>query len=256
MRHETRNEKPNEKPHDKQDRARGGEVNHVNLPAWIVRWKNRRALDRDSDPGVDAFFWDGGNPRSNRVRDISLDGAYVETNGRWYIGTIIFLTLQPVRIAVASRQPVLLSKLSTVLPIYRPPAATQKTEKMEKPEKTDQASSVMAPVVPDPVVSDPVVPDPVVPDNGTRTLRVSCRVVRPGVDGIGVQFLTDRVGRKTLRKFLDDCNRAHEQHPEHPLPKTAAAPRVRLPLDAAPTLMLALRQRELDGLRPLGEVLR
>jgi hypothetical protein len=66
----------------------------MNLPAWLRRRRDRRAVDRLINPGIVAYFWDGGPPHPNPVRDISHEGAYVETISRWYVGTILALTLK------------------------------------------------------------------------------------------------------------------------------------------------------------------
>jgi hypothetical protein len=125
----------------------------MNLPAWLRQRQNRRAADRFIDPGIVAYFWNGGQPHPNRVRDISNEGAYLETISRWYVGTILALTLQ-------TRRNEMKPALVQAAPGGRDPASIQ----------------------------------------------VSCRVVRQGPDGIGVQFPhPDAQGRRKLRDFITAC---------------------------------------------------
>jgi hypothetical protein len=44
-------------------------------------------------PGLIAYFFTGGNPVAQEVRDISKTGIYIITNERWYPGTVIRVTL-------------------------------------------------------------------------------------------------------------------------------------------------------------------
>jgi hypothetical protein len=44
-------------------------------------------------PGLIAYFFTGGNPVAQEVRDISATGIYIITNERWYPGTVIRVTL-------------------------------------------------------------------------------------------------------------------------------------------------------------------
>jgi hypothetical protein len=70
---------------------------------WRSRWKRffqqltdseRRSAKRESGDGLVAFYWDGNSPRPHRVRDISMRGAFVETDFTWMCGTQITITLQ------------------------------------------------------------------------------------------------------------------------------------------------------------------
>ena len=90
---------------------RSGSVQvHVNAPRvpmsepirpkknWLERWlhpepADKRKVRRVPTPGLIAYFWTGGPPQAQRVRDISASGLYVITDERWYLGTIITLTL-------------------------------------------------------------------------------------------------------------------------------------------------------------------
>src|SRR6185437_14827028 len=67
----------------------------MEFPIWLrqLLFRSERAL-RYANPAIVAHYWDGGAPKGHRVRDISATGAYLYTNERWYVGTIIELTLQ------------------------------------------------------------------------------------------------------------------------------------------------------------------
>src|SRR5664279_3150482 len=55
---------------------------------------DRRRADRQRIPQLVAFYWDGDSPLAHGVRDISPSGLYLLTEGRWYPGTMVMLTLQ------------------------------------------------------------------------------------------------------------------------------------------------------------------
>jgi hypothetical protein len=66
--------------------------------SWLDRWlhpepPDKRKVRRVPTPGLVAHFWTGGPPQAQNVRDISASGLYVITEERWYLGTIITLTL-------------------------------------------------------------------------------------------------------------------------------------------------------------------
>lgn len=64
------------------------------LARWLLRpVKQSRAL-RYAQPDLLAYYWDGSVPLSREIRDISLSGAYLYTNERWYPGTLIRLILR------------------------------------------------------------------------------------------------------------------------------------------------------------------
>ena len=52
-----------------------------------------RKAQRQSLPGLTAFFFTGGTPVGHGVKDISLTGMYVLTSERWYPGTMVRMTL-------------------------------------------------------------------------------------------------------------------------------------------------------------------
>lgn len=53
-----------------------------------------RKAPRAALPGLTAYFWTGGTPQANAIRDISSTGLYVLTDERWYPGTLIQMTLK------------------------------------------------------------------------------------------------------------------------------------------------------------------
>jgi hypothetical protein len=65
---------------------------------WLQRLllgdpKEPRVAPRVALPELVAYFFTGGAPTPNQVRDISTSGLYIVTSERWYIGTLIRLTL-------------------------------------------------------------------------------------------------------------------------------------------------------------------
>jgi hypothetical protein len=52
-----------------------------------------RKTQRESLPGLIAYFFTGGNPVGHTVRDISVTGMYIVTSERWYPGTVVRVTL-------------------------------------------------------------------------------------------------------------------------------------------------------------------
>ncbi len=52
-----------------------------------------RNAARNELPGLIAFFFTGGAPKGQPVRDISRSGLYVVTSERWYQGTVVRMTL-------------------------------------------------------------------------------------------------------------------------------------------------------------------
>jgi hypothetical protein len=66
--------------------------------SWLQRLLSPEPADarrtaREALPGVYAYFFTGGAPVAHAVRDISLSGMYVFTNERWYLGTMVRMTL-------------------------------------------------------------------------------------------------------------------------------------------------------------------
>jgi hypothetical protein len=52
-----------------------------------------RKVTREALPGLIAYFFTGGAPVEHPVRDISTSGLYILTRERWYVGTVVRLTL-------------------------------------------------------------------------------------------------------------------------------------------------------------------
>ena len=89
----------------------GAEERAASLPIEPGAWKKRlgtrswltnlllgdpvdpRVALREELPGLIAYFFTGGTPMAQEVRDISLTGMYIVTNERWYPGTVIRVTL-------------------------------------------------------------------------------------------------------------------------------------------------------------------
>lgn len=58
------------------------------------RPRDRRRADRQSLPGLIAYFFTGGAPEPRRIRNISVTGFYLQTEDRWMPGTVVRMTLQ------------------------------------------------------------------------------------------------------------------------------------------------------------------
>ncbi len=62
------------------------------LKTWISNLKDRRESKRMSLPLV-AYYWNGSTPQAYQVRCVSQTGAYIVTSDRWYMGTVLQLTV-------------------------------------------------------------------------------------------------------------------------------------------------------------------
>ena len=68
----------------------------MGLLVWLVKQgppRKKRAV-RYANPGLVAYYWDGGAPKKHVVGNISSTGAHVSTKELWCVGTIVTLTLQ------------------------------------------------------------------------------------------------------------------------------------------------------------------
>jgi Flp pilus assembly protein TadG len=67
----------------------------MELLGWFKRWcwEERRSA-RYANPGLVAYFWEGGAPREHPLKDISLTGAYIFAKDLWLVGTVLDITLQ------------------------------------------------------------------------------------------------------------------------------------------------------------------
>src|SRR5690242_19430366 len=70
--------------------------------------KFKRPVKR-TDPGILAYYWEGGAPVGHPVKEISSTGAFISTSNRWYIGTILTLTLQSDAVASEATDTLLIS---------------------------------------------------------------------------------------------------------------------------------------------------
>ena len=65
---------------------------------WVMRLlkgedRDPRSAPRESLPGLVAYFFTGGAPKPDAVRDMSMTGLYLVTRERWYMGTVVQMTL-------------------------------------------------------------------------------------------------------------------------------------------------------------------
>jgi hypothetical protein len=58
--------------------------------------RDRRRADRQSLPGLIAYFFTGGAPEPHKINNISVTGFYLQTEDRWMPGTVVRMTLQKV----------------------------------------------------------------------------------------------------------------------------------------------------------------
>gem|GEM_PF-536403 len=65
--------------------------------------REARKSDREYLPWVAAYFFNGGVPAPASVRNISQNGMYVFTSERWYLGTIVRVTLTDWRLPSPER---------------------------------------------------------------------------------------------------------------------------------------------------------
>jgi Flp pilus assembly protein TadG len=111
----------------------------VGFLKWLLESSQKRGAQRYLNCRVVAYYWNGAASTAHTVKDISYLGAYLITEERWYVGTMLMLTLQP------------------------------------EPEITDSAAAITIP----------------------------CRVVRHGLDGVGVHFLlSGSKEHQTVREFV------------------------------------------------------
>ena len=69
----------------------------MTLPSFfkegLMRFQYLRRASRFAGTAVVAFYWDGSVPLPHPIRDISRTGMYVTTSERWYLGTLLHLTV-------------------------------------------------------------------------------------------------------------------------------------------------------------------
>lgn len=63
---------------------------------WLERWwsPDPRKAPREAPTGLAAYYWNGAAPKAHKILDISTTGLYLETEERWYPGTLVLMTLQ------------------------------------------------------------------------------------------------------------------------------------------------------------------
>jgi hypothetical protein len=66
--------------------------------SWLYCWltpkkQEMRGAPRENLPWVAAYFFNGGYPAPTSIRNISMNGMFIVTSERWYLGTIIRVTL-------------------------------------------------------------------------------------------------------------------------------------------------------------------
>lgn len=85
--------------------------------SWWQAWKKPEAPEdprialRASLPGLVAYFFTGGLPAAHGIRNISATGVYVLTDERWYLGTVVRLTLTDKREQTSERSITLNAKV-------------------------------------------------------------------------------------------------------------------------------------------------
>jgi hypothetical protein len=68
----------------------------VSIKNWWGRWwsPDPRKSQREAIPGLTAFYWNGAAPEGHSVRNMSATGLYLNTEERWFPGTLVTMTLQ------------------------------------------------------------------------------------------------------------------------------------------------------------------
>ncbi len=75
--------------------------------SWLARmlFHEHRKTERQRAPQLAAYYWNGANAVPHSVRDISSTGAYIVTEERWHLGTILMVTLQSTDEYIDARPP-------------------------------------------------------------------------------------------------------------------------------------------------------
>jgi hypothetical protein len=84
---------------------------------WFARslFKDRRDTERHCAPQLEAYYWNGAKAVPHNVRNISSTGAYIVTEERWHLGTILMVTLQSTDEYIDARPPLSISVQSKVV---------------------------------------------------------------------------------------------------------------------------------------------
>src|ERR1700722_19059121 len=85
--------------------------------SWLARilFHELRKTERQRAPQLAAYYWNGANAVPHSVRDISSSGAYILTEERWHVGTILMVTLQSTDEYIDARPPLSISVQSKVV---------------------------------------------------------------------------------------------------------------------------------------------
>jgi len=85
--------------------------------SWLARmlFHEHRKTERQGAPQLAAYYWNGANAVPHSVRDISSNGAYIITEERWHLGTILMVTLQSTDEYIDARPPLSISLQSKVV---------------------------------------------------------------------------------------------------------------------------------------------
>ena len=85
--------------------------------SWLARilFHEHRKTERQRAPQLAAYYWNGANAVPHSVRDISSSGAYILTEERWHVGTILMVTLQSTDEYIDARPPLSISVQSKVV---------------------------------------------------------------------------------------------------------------------------------------------
>ncbi len=66
---------------------------------WFDRlmWTDRRTDERVGYPPLVVYYWEGSKSEPHQVRDASSSGLFLLTKDRWYLGTVVTMTIQRTR---------------------------------------------------------------------------------------------------------------------------------------------------------------
>jgi hypothetical protein len=62
------------------------------IPEWLWRSERRKGKRLEALP-LEAYYWEGAESRPHAVKDISPTGMYLLTEDRWYVNTLVTMTL-------------------------------------------------------------------------------------------------------------------------------------------------------------------
>ena len=85
--------------------------------SWLARmlFQEHRKTERQRAPQLDAYYWNGAKTVPHSVRDISSNGAYIVTEERWHLGTVLMVTLQSTDDYIDARSALSISVQSKVV---------------------------------------------------------------------------------------------------------------------------------------------